>query len=168
MPISGNLLICFHPPPPDTSLPSWQQPIACLRALGRAPASSWGEWWLPCLAEPSGHTEGQEEGDVRSAFETACLVHCWATALDFLRLCPLNEASWGLFSVWSLCPRSMLLHFWESPLGQVSLPGGHIPTFGLNGIVLCAPSWRPCQPLPPAVGTAALGRQKLPERLCSS
>lgn len=39
---------------------------------------------------------------MRSIFETARLVHCWAAALDLLRPCPLSEASWGLFVLFGL------------------------------------------------------------------
>lgn len=83
--------------------------------------------------EPSGHAEGREEGDVRSVFETARLVHCWAAALDLLRPCALSEASWGLFVLFGLPAPALFLHFWEPPLGWASLPSGHIPTLGLIG-----------------------------------
>lgn len=80
MPISGNL-ICSHPLPSDTSSPSWRQPIACLRALGRAHAFSSGERWGP--AEPTGHSEGWEAGT-------------WGLHLKLLAWCPAGWHRWTL------------------------------------------------------------------------
>lgn len=98
---------------PDTSLPSWHQPIACVRALSREHASSSGEWWLPCLTKPGGHTAGREgagrwRGNPSPACGTAGLLHGWAAALDFLRVVFLAEVTtWALEGGTFFCLDSM-------------------------------------------------------------
>jgi len=101
---------------------------------------------------------------VRSVFEIACPVHCWAAALALLRQCP-----WGLFFCLASLPWIYVSVFLGASLRVGITSRWAHPCFGAHlGVTLCAPSWRPCQPFFPAVGTAALGRQRQPKRWCSS
>lgn len=97
-----------------------------------------------------------------SAFETAGPL--LGSSSGLLKTVPFEHDVSGTFCLVSV-PWVSVSAFLGVVLRVLSLPGGHTPTLGLSGVVLCAFPWRPWQPSPSHSGHSGSGKTETARKI---